>query len=226
MNLVQPQRLTTLAHDVILPTTLGGHLGLAGALRLCSDSAVVVVPGKLAALDPAGGPLRQHAGLLRERTDQLFKEHSPYVARLAYRLLGRDDEVDDIVQDVFISLFRHLDGIRQVEAVRAWLATTTVRVARRRLRLRRVGFLLRLRERVNPMELEGSGASGEDRAALWKVHRALKSVATNSRIAWVLRYLEQESIEDVARLCGCSPSTAKRRIADAHGAVKRAVSDE
>ena len=40
----------------------------------------------------------------RRQLDELFKEHSAFVARLVFRSLGRADEVDDIVQDVFISL--------------------------------------------------------------------------------------------------------------------------
>ena len=68
---------------------------------------------------------------VRLQLDDLFKEHSTYVARLAYRLMGRDVEIDDVVQDVFVLLLRHIDRIRQASAVRAWLATTTVRLTRR-----------------------------------------------------------------------------------------------
>jgi RNA polymerase sigma-70 factor (ECF subfamily) len=171
----------------------------------------------------ASGEVDDQARASRRRLDDLFKEHSAYVARFAFRLLGREDEVDDLVQDAFVSLFRHLDTIRHAEAVRAWLTTTVVRMARRRLRLRRVGFLLRRGDRVDPTGLEAQGTSGEDRAALWSVHRALRGVPANARIAWVLRYLEQEQIEDIARICGCSKATAKRRIADAQVAVKRAL---
>jgi RNA polymerase sigma factor (sigma-70 family) len=134
--------------------------------------------------------------------------------------------VDDIVQDVFITLFRNLEKIRQSDSLRAWLGTTTVRTVRRRLRVRRIGFLLRRKDQVDPLDLKGTGASGEDRAALWNVHLALENVSVSCRIAWVFRYLEQESIDDVARLCGCSRSTAKRRIADAHRVVRRALSDD
>ncbi len=198
---------------------------VAVALRLCSDSAVKAVPGNPldAGVAPGSG---EHGAELRRRLTDLFGEHSTHVARLAYRLLGREDEVDDIVQDVFMSLYRHLDRIRQTEALRSWLQTTTVRMVRRRLRVRRIGFLLRLRDRVEAPELESPGASGEDRAALWRVHRALEGVSVNARIAWVFRYLEQESIDDVARLCGCSTSTAKRRIAEAHHVVRKALRDD
>jgi RNA polymerase sigma-70 factor (ECF subfamily) len=198
---------------------------VAVARRLCSDSAVKAAPGD----SPAAGVAPDegsHAAELRRRLTDLLGEHSVQVARLAFRLLGREDEVDDIVQDVFISLYRHLDRIRQTDALRAWLQTTTVRMVRRRLRVRRIGFLLRVRDRVEAPDLESPGATGEDRASLWRVHRALEQVGVNARIAWVFRYLEQESIDDVARLCGCSTSTAKRRIAEAHRAVRKALADD
>jgi RNA polymerase sigma-70 factor (ECF subfamily) len=198
---------------------------VAVARRLCSDPGVKAVPGNPSDTGPtpgAGDP----GGERRQKLTDLFSEHSAHVARLAYRLLGREDEVDDIVQDVFVSLYRHLDRIRHTEALRSWLQITTVRMVRRRLRVRRIGFLLRLRDRVEALELESPGPTGEDRAALWRVHRALEGVSVNARIAWVFRYLEQESVDDVARLCGCSTSTAKRRIAEAHRAVRKALADE
>jgi RNA polymerase sigma-70 factor (ECF subfamily) len=139
--------------------------------------------------------------------------------------MGRDDEVDDVVQDVFLAYFRFHRDIREPAAVRGWLATTTVRVVRRRLRLRRIGFLLRLQDRADPAELQAFGASPEDCAVLTSIHRVLEAVAVNERIAWVLRYLEQEQIDDVARICRCSPATAKRRISAAHSVVKRALDD-
>jgi len=162
----------------------------------------------------------------RDQLNQLIRGHSPYVAGLAYRLMGRDDEVDDVVQDVFLAYFRFHRDIREQGAVRGWLATTTVRVVRRRLRLRRIGFLLRFQDRVDPKDLQAFGASPEDSATLTSIHRVLDGVAVNERIAWVLRYLEQEQIDDVARICKCSPATAKRRIAAAHSVVKRALGDD
>ena len=120
-------------------------------------------------------------------------------------------------------LLRHIDRIRQASAVRAWLATTTVRLTRRRLRMKRLRMLLGLSDDTGLAEARDSGSSPEDRAAFRAVHVALESVGVNARIAWTLRYLEQERIEDVARLCGCSKRTAKRRIAHAQRAVKGAL---
>src|SRR5262245_50095593 len=162
----------------------------------------------------------------RQRLDDLFKEHSAYVARLAYRMMGRDAEIDDIVQDVFVLLFRHIGRIRQADALRAWLATTTVRLTRRRLRAQRLRGLVGLGSHVDPAEVRDGSISPEDRDAFRAVHVGLEGVGANARIAWTLRYLEQERIEDVAKLCGCSTRTAKRWIARAQRAVKGALGHE
>ena len=70
--------------------------------------------------------------------DTLFRRYSSYVAAIAHRLLGRDDDVDDTVQEVFLAAVRGLGSVRDPKAVKAWLARIAVRSARRRLRKRRL----------------------------------------------------------------------------------------
>jgi RNA polymerase sigma-70 factor (ECF subfamily) len=197
---------------------------IARAAEVCSDSVVAPARQDLRPVAAQGGSDgRDPDRGSRRQLDELFKEHSASVARLVFRLLGADHEVDDVVQDVFVRLFRRLDTIRDPGAVRAWLVTTAVRMVRRRLRLRRIGFLLRGGQRVDPMELEAHGPSAEDRLALWTIHRALGGVSADARIAWILRHLEQDGIDDIARVLGCSKATAKRRVAEAQLAVKKAL---
>ena len=37
---------------------------------------------------------------------QLFKRFAPYVARIGLRLLGRESDVDDLIQEVFLAAFK------------------------------------------------------------------------------------------------------------------------
>src|SRR5215207_10492930 len=67
-----------------------------------------------------------------------FRDYSSYVAAIALRLLGRDAEVEDVVQDVFVAAMGKLPPAHEPRAVRGWLATVTVRMAGRRLRRRRL----------------------------------------------------------------------------------------
>lgn len=68
----------------------------------------------------------------------VYRAYSSYVAAVAFRLLGRDDEIDDVVQDVFLVAARGLDRLREPAAVKGWLATVAVRISMRRLRRRRL----------------------------------------------------------------------------------------
>ena len=54
-----------------------------------------------------------------------------------------------------------------------------------------------------------------------EVYRALDAISAPERVAWTLRHVEGESLEEVALLCDCSLATAKRRIASAHEKIKR-----
>ena len=69
---------------------------------------------------------------------ELFRRYAPYVSTIGLRLLGRDDDLDDLVQDVFIEAYRGIHGLRTPEAIRGWLARITVRRATRRLRARKL----------------------------------------------------------------------------------------
>jgi RNA polymerase sigma-70 factor (ECF subfamily) len=155
----------------------------------------------------------------------MFREFAPYVGRIALRLLGREDEVDDLVQEVFLVAWRSADSIRDPVATRAWLATITVRKARARLRTRRFWSMLGRDEAVDYEAIAGPEAGPDQRALLAEVYAILDRLPTNQRMAWTLRVVEGEKLDAVAVMCGCSLATAKRWILDAHETIKREVGD-
>lgn len=158
--------------------------------------------------------------------DTAFRLHSRYVAGIALRLLGRESDVDDVVQDVFLSAIRGLSQLRDPGAVRGWLATVTVRVARRRLKMRRLRAMIGLDEAHDYRELAVPGTRAEDRVFLARVYAALDGVPADHRIAWVLRHVAGEDLDTIAKKCGSSLATVKRHIANAHAAVEELVHDE
>lgn len=156
--------------------------------------------------------------------EQAFRAHLRYVSAIALRILGRDDEVDDVVQDVFLAAFKGLRALREMDAIKGWLATVTVRVATRRLRRRKLRGFFGLDEHQYD-DVAAQGASPEQRALLASVYALIDKLPVNERIAWTLRHVEGMQLDDVARACGCSLATAKRRIAAAHEKIDQAVSD-
>jgi RNA polymerase sigma-70 factor (ECF subfamily) len=157
--------------------------------------------------------------------DTLFRRYASYVAGVAARLLGRDDhEVEDVVQDVFWIASRRLDRIHSLEAARPWLVTVAVRVVRKRLRRRR--WRLAFQSQPEVIEVPASGTTAEEYAFLQRMYRVLDTVRPEDRLAWLLRHVEQERLEEVALACGCSLATAKRRIAAAQEVLRGVLEDE
>jgi RNA polymerase sigma-70 factor (ECF subfamily) len=151
----------------------------------------------------------------------LYRMYARYVAWFATRLLGHDEEVADVVHDVFIQAERSLRDRREPLAVKRWLATTTVRSSTHRLRLRRLRFALGLRRDVRHESMIASDSTPEEQAACAELYRALDRLPAQERVAWGLRYLQDEPLESVAALCGCSLATAKRRIAAAQARIRK-----
>lgn len=147
---------------------------------------------------------------------ELFRRYSPYVARIGLRMLGRESDVDDLIQEVFLAAFRQRHQVRDPLALKGWLATIAVRSARKQLRRRRLRSFVGI-DTVAPLELADNGMSPERRALLSRVYTTLDQIPVNQRLAWTLRHVEGQKLDEVARHCRCSLATAKRRIAAAHG---------
>lgn len=139
---------------------------------------------------------------------QLYRRYARYVAALAFRMLGSEDEVDDIVQQVFFETVRSAE---RVEFVRSWLYRLTTRQVSRRLRKRwqrrrletALGFLM-------PRRGDPEGARHLD-----ELYEGLDGLSPDLRIPWCLHHVEGQTIPETAALCGVSAATVKRRIARA-----------
>ena len=149
------------------------------------------------------------------RFEDVFRRYAPYVGALVLRLIGRPGDVDDVVQDVFIQAHRQLPHLRDPAAVRPWLRRIVVRRARRWLRKRWVRRRLRELDVSAQIDLIDGAASPEERAEIARVYRALDRMPRDERLAWVLRFVEGETLESMADLLGCSVSTAQRRLRSA-----------
>jgi RNA polymerase sigma-70 factor (ECF subfamily) len=160
--------------------------------------------------------------------DQAFRAHASHVAGVALHILGRSDEADDLVQDVFMKAGAWVCRLREPSALRAWLTKVTVRLAWRRLRRRRWRTVMGLEvasydynEVANHERL-----SPEDGAFMAEVYRILDRIPARERLAWTLRHVEGERLEDVAAHCGCSLATVKRWIASAATRIDQEVGHE
>jgi RNA polymerase sigma-70 factor (ECF subfamily) len=149
--------------------------------------------------------------------EALYAKHARYVAGVVHRIMGRDGEVDDIVQETFIDA---LDGLARLEdpaAVRAWLVTVAVRRTRRVLARRRRRALFSFWV----ADFAPRASDPRDRAAVDELYDALGRIPEDLRIPWVLHRVEAMSLPETAVACECSLATVKRRIAEAEERLER-----
>jgi len=151
--------------------------------------------------------------------DEVFRSHAPYVSALVLKLTGHTEDVDDVVQDVFIQVHRDLGRLRDPAALRPWLRRIAVRRTRRWLRTRWV----RWRSRQTDMEIDttlaAASVSPEELAEIARIHGLLGRLKRDERLVWLLRFAEGETLASIAELLGASISTVQRRLRAAEAAI-------
>jgi RNA polymerase sigma-70 factor, ECF subfamily len=162
----------------------------------------------------------------RSSLDQVYRHYCRYVAAVILRVDGRTFDVEDLVQDVFVEAAAGIARLREPEAIKGWLATIAVRTVRRRLRRRRLLRVFGLDRDADMAAATDPGASPEDRLLLRAVYRVLDDMPTDDRIAFSLHTIEGETMETVAKLCGCTYATAKRRVSRAQRRIEERLSDD
>lgn len=146
--------------------------------------------------------------------EAVFARYANYVGSIGLRLLGRSDEVDDLIQDVFLEAHKRFDTLNNPEAIKHWLTTVTVRMARRRLRRRALRRWVGLEavEAVVPTEVPHPQLSPEGYAMLSRALGYLDRLPANERLAWTLRHVEGHRVKDIAVHMDCTTRSVRRYI--------------
>jgi RNA polymerase sigma-70 factor (ECF subfamily) len=160
--------------------------------------------------------------------EALYRRHVREVTRVVTRLLRRSEEAEDVVQDTFVRALTDLGQLDKPDAFRSWLLRIAVHQVHRRFRRRRLLRLFGLDQGVDDMTLTAQldpGASPELRATLREVDRLLGTLPASPRVAWVLRYVEGRTVDDVAEHMATSRSTVKRFLARAEALLQDHLAD-
>ena len=144
--------------------------------------------------------------------EEVWDRHAAGVRRLITRALGPRPEVEDLTQETFMRIFSRIAVLREAGALREFVFAVAVNVLRRELRYRWVRRRLQLSDSGNVPEVEGPSADPEAREALGRCYAILDKLGSRERAAFVLRYMEERTLDEVASGLGVSLSTAKRLV--------------
>ena len=164
--------------------------------------------------------------------EELIQRYQTPVYNLALRLLSDSGDACDVVQEVFLKVFRGVNQFRGQSTVKTWIYRIAVNEAHNRRR-----WLFR--HRPNPVGLEETGADDQvherpledggpspfqiafdsERQAL--IEQALGEINPTFRETLVLREMEDCSYEEIAEILQISLGTVKSRILRGREALRR-----
>jgi RNA polymerase sigma-70 factor (ECF subfamily) len=180
-------------------------------------------PDLTATMPPSGAPAAGAVARARAGDADAFRElvdqHSRAVFRVAYRITGRVEDAEDVVQETFLRAYRQLDRFESRANFGTWLhriaANCAVDLLRGRPR-REMSEESETLERLIGGDTEGALPSPE-RALLGRqisdrVRQAMNTLTDMERAAFTLRHFEGLSIEEISRALGLRTNATKHSI--------------
>ncbi len=152
--------------------------------------------------------------------------------RIARSVLRDDTEAEDVLQETYLRAFRSLNEFRGDSSLLTWLSRIALNEARGRLRKRKPTVEL---DAVEAAQQEGSrilmfpiASSDPERSASLAEARRLLEQAVDGlpeafRLVFILREIEERSVEETAGLLSIRPETVKTRLHRARRLLRRAL---
>jgi RNA polymerase sigma-70 factor (ECF subfamily) len=152
---------------------------------------------------------------------ELMTAYGREVWNYAYCITRKWDMADDITQEVFIKVYRHIHSFRRDASVRTWLLTITRNTAfdyRRSAFFRKVTLTDWLEDRKSDRSPEQEVMENESLDEIW---RMVLKLPVKYREALILFAHHQLSMKEIADLLGVTEGTVKSRLFHARQKLAR-----
>jgi RNA polymerase sigma factor (sigma-70 family) len=157
--------------------------------------------------------------------------------RVARAIVGDDGEAEDVLQESYVRAFTKFGDFRGEASVLTWLTRITINEARGRLRARRTSVAL---SEIDAVQNQGAHVymfpSGQispnpevdaARAQIRRLlERTIEALPDAYRVVFIMREINQNSIEDTALALGLKPATVKTRLHRAHRLLREKLAQE
>jgi len=155
----------------------------------------------------------------REAFGYLVQKHSNSLYDMACRILGNPQEAEDVLQDALVVAYRHLAGFKHQSRFSTWLYTIVLNHVRNRLRRNKtirwhsLDASLSPDQDSPPPEMPDRGPSvqsiTESRLTLEAVEKVVQTLPFEYRSIFILHYMQNQPIQDIARHLGRPSGTIK-----------------
>lgn len=149
-----------------------------------------------------------------ERTAQseFYRKYRDEVARIAYKVLGPDSDLEDIVQDVFVEVFRSIDRFQGNAKITTWLYRVCVNVALQKVRKRKRRPEGHTVEKDDFPTFETPLRALERKDSARIVYRILDDIAPKKRAVFILHEIVGMSSKEIGKVVGANVLTVRTRL--------------
>ena len=152
---------------------------------------------------------------------RLVERYQTRLLNFVYRMIGDRERAEDLVQEAFIRVYRHLNRFDRTKRFSTWIYTIASNLAKNELRNRTrsplVLFQALLPRRDSlPLQFEAMGSRPDDiyssRYLSELVDIIVARLPDHHREVFVLRELDGKSYEEIAEIVHCNIGTVKSRL--------------
>jgi len=154
--------------------------------------------------------------------EELVARYQVRLLNFVARTIGDRERAEDLVQDVFIRVYRHLHRFDPSKRFSVWIYTIASNLVKNELRNRARNPLVlswasrRNRDDDRALQLEDPASRPDDlyrrRHLRALVEASAARLPAHHREVFVLRELEGKSYEEIAEIAGCNVGTVKSRL--------------
>lgn len=158
--------------------------------------------------------------------DELFKAVQQPLFRYIYRLAGERALAEDVLQEVFIIIYRKIRWLENAKLFRAWAYRIASRETFRRLKKEKRWTEQIRDENLTKTISESSPEEIYSDELIREIPKMLEQVSPAARAVLILHYLEEMPLSSVAEILDVSLGTVKSRLAYGLESLRRKIKEK
>src|SRR5437870_10337923 len=154
---------------------------------------------------------------------ELVERYQTRLLNFIYRTIGDREKAEDLVQEVFIRVYRHIHRFDRTKKFSTWAYTIASNLAKNELRNRSRNPLVlfqtvqkNFQDEDRPLQFEDTTSRPDEmyrkRSLREIVEESVAKLPEHHRNVFILRELEGKSYEEIAEITDCNLGTVKSRL--------------
>lgn len=146
-----------------------------------------------------------------EDIDEVYRRYGSFVYNVAYRMLSSKEDAEEVVQNVFLSVYQHRDGFKHQSSIKTWVYRITVNQCLNWIKQNKKHQQGRIDDETVLDHVAVTESSGDDSVSD-KVQHMLKVLSEQERSCMILRSIEGLSYEEIAESLAMNINTVRTHL--------------